>query len=73
MVRLNLKRSNIILMLLLIGLLLSAGNAVGQINNSLGSVAGTVPAQGIWSISLKHRTGNFGLHQEGDKYSVRQA
>jgi hypothetical protein len=54
-------------MLLLIGLLLSAGNAVGQINNSLGSVAGTVPAQGIWSISLKGTEQvTLALHQEGD-------
>jgi hypothetical protein len=67
MVGLYLKRSNIILMLLLIGLLLSAGNAVGQINNSLGSVAGTVPAQGIWSISLKGTEQvTLALHQEGD-------
>lgn len=67
MVGLNLKRSNIILMLLLIGLQLSAGNAVGQINNSLGSVAGTVPAQGIWSISLKGTEQvTLALHQEGD-------
>jgi hypothetical protein len=67
MVGLNLKRSNVTLVLLLIVLLFCAGNAVGQMNSSVGSVAGTAQVQGIWSVSLKGTEQvTLALHQVGD-------
>lgn len=67
MAGLNLKRHGIILALLLIVFLFAAGSCAGQINESLGSVAGEVSVRGIWSVSLKGEEQlTLSLHQEGD-------
>ncbi len=66
---LSLKRSYIILELLLLVSLLCAENAVGQINNSNNSTetaAGAIQVQGIWDISLKGNSQvTLALHQNG--------
>ncbi|HSD58651.1 MAG TPA: hypothetical protein VLB04_10750 [Methanotrichaceae archaeon] len=60
-------------MILLIGSLLCAGNAAGQINSSTEAAAGTAQTaqtaqvQGIWSISLKGTEQvTLALHQDGN-------
>lgn len=53
--------------ILIMGSLLSAGNAAGQMNSSIEDVAGNAQVQGIWSISLKGTEQvTLALHQEGD-------
>lgn len=58
------------LVILLMGSLLSAGNAAGQINSSTEAAAGTAQTaqvQGIWSISLKGTEQvTLALHQDGN-------
>jgi hypothetical protein len=65
-----LKRSNIMLAILLMGLLLIGGNAAGQMNSSTEDAAGTAQTaqvQGIWSISLKGTEQvTLALHQDGN-------
>ncbi len=54
------------LVILLLGSLLSSGNAAAQMNSSAKDVAGTAQVQGIWSISLKGTEQvTLALHQEG--------
>lgn len=61
------KRSNIMLAILAIGLLFSAGNAAGQMNSSTETAAAAAQVQGIWSISLKGiEQITLALHQDGN-------
>jgi hypothetical protein len=62
-----LKKSNIMLVILLMGSLLCAGNAAGQMNSTTETAVGAAQVQGIWSISLKGtEQATLALHQDGN-------
>jgi hypothetical protein len=55
------------LVILLMGSLLCAGNAAGQMNSTTEAAVGVAHVQGIWSISLKGtEQATLALHQDGN-------